>query len=284
LFLVGIVLYQRYGETFLRLTLYAINFTIGVQVLASFVYRTGSRGSIFFNNPNQLGYFALLAACVIVLLHWRLRLNLIVTSVMLASCGYLSALSASRSALGGIALLLALLVFSNPRVIIGVVVAAVLLLFVGGPVANAVDAAENRVRNRHSNAGFFEERGYDRIWEHQEYLVFGAGEGGLSRFDGDRKFRMEIHSSAGTVLFSYGIIGATLFLLFMWRLMRGAGWRLMIVLVPPISYAVAHQSLRFTLLWVLLAIFVVVKHERAGARARPASVARTPDPRLIRST
>ncbi len=56
LFLVGIVLYQRFGERFLRLTLVTTNVTVIVQVAASFVFRGGARGEVFFNNPNQLGY------------------------------------------------------------------------------------------------------------------------------------------------------------------------------------------------------------------------------------
>jgi hypothetical protein len=133
-----------------------------------------------------------------------------------------------------------------------------------GPIADAIEASQDRVLNRgaHSDASFFQERGYDRIWRNQQYLVLGAGEGGLSRFDDTAYVKgMEIHSSAGTILFSYGIAGALLFLVFMWRLIRGARARLVITLLPPLLYTGAHQGLRFTMLWVVLAVFVALKDD-----------------------
>jgi len=274
LFLVALVLYQRYGETFLRLTLHMIYLSILMQVIASFGGQVGTRGSVFFNNPNQLGYYALLVACLIVMLHWRLKLQLLTSSIALSCCGYLSMLSASRAAIGGIAVLMALLVFSNPRVVIVVSALALSLLFVGGPITDTFEASQNRVLNRTHHLGFLEERGYDRIVEHKEYLLFGAGEGGLSRFAESPYQQMEIHSSAGTVLFSYGIVGVLLFMAFMWSLVRGASLKLTAVLIPPLIYTVAHQGLRFTMLWVLLAIYLALKAEmprRANAQqpARP---------------
>lgn len=263
LFLVALVLFQRYGDAFLRLTIYVIYLTIFLQVGSSFLSVGGARGALFFNNPNQLGYYALLVACLIVLLHWRLRLRLVVSSFALTCCGYLAAVSASRAAIAGIAILFALLVFSNPRVILGVSAAAIALMFVGGPVSTAIDASQDRVRNRKSHVGFFAERGYDRIWEHKQYLVFGAGEGGLSRFS---TIQMEIHSSLGTVVFSYGLVGTLFFLAFMWRLIRGAPLRYIAVLIPPLAYTAAHQGLRFTMFWVLLAVFVALKPAVVAAK------------------
>lgn len=270
LFLVALVMFQRYGDTFLRLTLYTIYVTIFLQVGSSLMMTGVARGAVFFNNPNQLGYYALLVACVIVLLHWRLKSRLVISSFFLTCCGYLAALSASRAAMGGIAILLALLVFSNPRVIVAVSLVAIALLFIGGPIKSVADSAEDRVRNRKSQVGFFAERGYDRIVEHKEYLVFGAGEGGLSRFS---KSQMEIHSSLGTVVFSYGVIGVILFAIFLWKLVRGAPPRFAAVLIPPLAYTVAHQGLRFTMFWILLAVFVALKPPRmATKRVHPIGV------------
>ncbi len=272
MFLVAIVLYERYGERFLRLTLHMIYLSIAMQVVASFAGQVGSRGALFFNNPNQLGYYALLIACLIVMLHWRLKLKLIASSVALMGCAYLAMLSASRASIGAIAVLLAILVFSNPRVVVAVGVVAFALLFAGGPITEAFERSQDRVLNRRHHLGFFEERGYDRIAEHKEYLLFGAGEGGLSRFAEPGFQQMEIHGSAGTVLFSYGFVGVFIFLLFLWRLVRGASFKLLSVLIPPLIYTVAHQGLRFTMLWVMFAIFLCMKAEmpRAGRpRAAP---------------
>jgi hypothetical protein len=282
IFLVAIVLYRRYGDTFLRVTLIAVTSTVFIQVVFSLVLRTGgARGSVFFNNPNQLGYYALLAATLIALTHRRLRLRLLPSSLALVCCGCLAMISASRAAAGGIAILLALMIFSNPKIIVVACLAAVAIVSGVGPIADAIEASQDRVlnRSRNSNATFFEERGYDRIWRNEQYLVLGAGEGGLSRFDDTAYVKsMEIHSSAGTVLFSYGVVGSILFLVLMWRVIRGARVRLMITLLPPLLYTGAHQGLRFTMLWIVLAVFVALKDESLRYGSYPSSPAETTRP------
>jgi hypothetical protein len=277
-FLVAIVLYRRYGDLFLRVTLLVVTGTVFVQALSLLTSRSSvARSSAFFNNPNQLGFYALLAATLIALTHRRLQLRLVTSSLALVCCGGLALVSASRAAAGGIAVLLVFLLFSNPKVLVVACLAAVVLVTGVGPLGDALDASEVRVLNlgTRTDRTFLEERGYDRIWRNQKYLVLGAGEGGLSRFD-DTAFvkNMEIHSSAGTVLFSYGIVGSILFLIFMWRVIRGARLRLMITLLPPLLYTGAHQGLRFTMLWVVLAIFVALKSEADRPRAEPVGQAR----------
>lgn len=265
IFLAALVLYRRHGELFLRVTVFAVTATVFVQILSSIALRTsGGRGTLFFNNPNQLGYYALLAATLIALTHRRLQLRLVTSSLALVCCGCLAMISASRAAAGGVAVLLVLMLFSNPKILVAVCLAGAAVVSGVGPVADAIEASQDRVLNRsaRSEATFFQERGYDRIWRNQQYLVLGAGEGGLSRFDETAYVKgMEIHSSAGTILFSYGIVGALLFLVFTWRLIRGARARLVITLLPPLLYTGAHQGLRFTMLWVVLAVFVALKDD-----------------------
>ena len=265
LFLAAIVLYRRHGDLFLRVSVFAVTITVYAQVASSIALGWGgSRGTLFFNNPNQLGYYALLAATLIALTQRRLQLRLVTSSLTLVCCGILAVISASRAAAGGVAVLLVFMLFSNPKILVAACLAGAAVVSGIGPVADAIEASQDRVLNRgaHSDASFFQERGYDRIWRNQQYLVLGAGEGGLSRFDDTAYVKgMEIHSSAGTILFSYGIVGALLFLVFTWRLIRGAGARLVITLLPPLLYTGAHQGLRFTMLWVVLAVFVVLKDD-----------------------
>jgi hypothetical protein len=274
IFLVALVLYRRHGDLFLRVTVFAIMTTVFAQVVSSIVLGAGGgRGTLFFNNPNQLGYYALLAATLIALTQRRLQLRLLTSSLALVCCGVLAVMSASRAAAGGIAALLVFMLFSNPKILVAACLAGAAAVSGIGPIADAIEASQDRVLNRsaHSNASFFQERGYDRIWRNQQYLLLGAGEGGLSRFDDTAYVKnMEIHSSAGTILFSYGIVGALLFLVFTWRLIRSARARLVITLLPPLLYTGAHQGLRFTMLWVVLAVFVALKDDvdrlRLGVR------------------
>lgn len=265
LFLVALVLHQRHRELFLAATERTVFWLIIGQVAVSFFYRGdwgATRSSIFFDNPNQLGYYALLSACVLTLMHRPLRLGMVRTSIGLLGCGYLAVISASRSAAAGIAMLVALLIISNPRVIIiAALVAGTLTLF--SSVETSFDSLEERVaENRHPNLSFFEQRGYDRIYNNPKHLMFGASEGNNRRFIESTKIGMvEIHSSAGTILFCYGMIGTILFGAFWWRLLHGVPIRVALILVPPLLYTVAHQGLRFSMLWVLLALFVALKEK-----------------------
>jgi hypothetical protein len=271
IFLMAVVLYRRHGDLFIRVTVMVLVGTVFVQALTGIVLQSGKRGALFFNNPNQLGYFSLLVATLIAMTHRRLKMQLLTSSSAMVCCGFLALLSASRAAVGGIAILLALLFFSNPKVIL-VTGLATFTLIIAGPLSSTFENAEDRIENRSrgSQRTFFEERGYERISEHEQYLLLGAGEGGFTRWDDVQHVRhMEIHSSAGTILFSYGIVGSLLFLVFVWRVVRRAPRRLLLLLLPPFLYTIAHHGLRFTALWVLLAIFIVLKTDERTSTMAP---------------
>jgi hypothetical protein len=84
-------------------------------------------------------------------------------------------------------------------------------------------------------------RGYDRFWRFPEYLIFGAGEGDFQRFAG--MYDVEIHSTLGSLVFSYGIVGAGLAVLatLMTIERRPAG---LLYLMPAMAYGVAHNGIR----------------------------------------
>lgn len=260
-FLSVLILYQRSGATILRLTVYMIFAAVMFQVLASFVIGGGKhRGVLFFNSPNQLGYYALLAASLIAMIQRRLGFGLVKASAGLTGCAYLALLSGSRAASAGIAILFFLLVFSNPRIIIVASLAAVLLLTIGGPIVASLDRFQDRVStNRNPNLSFAEERGYDRLLNHPRYLALGAGEGDVARFQDKKTSPGEIHSSFATVLFSYGIVGFVLFLAFLRQLVRGSSLRSLAMLAPTLAFTLAHNGLRETMLWIMLAIFLALK-------------------------
>ena len=258
----AVVLHQRYGDDFVRATLYSVYAAVMFQVVASFVMRSGTgRNTLFFYNPNQLGYYALLAACTIALTYRRVGFGAVRASIGITGCAYLAVISASRSAVAGIGLLAVLLVFSNVRVLIGATIIAAALAMAGGPVERATDSFQERIAEKsNTKLDFWEQRGYDRIWNNKEYALLGAGEGANWRFKESTKIGIaEIHSSAGTLLFCYGIVGLILFGVFAWRLVQGAPLRSTLMFVPPGLYALAHQGLRFTSLWILIAAFIALK-------------------------
>lgn len=284
-FLVVCVLYQRFGARFLWLTLHIVLISVVTQALATlFVHRSGLRGTGFFNNPNQLGFFALVMASVLALGKRNLGFGSLKSGIGFTTCFYLALISASRSAVIGCALLFAFSVLSNPRRILAVGLLGLALGAIGGPIFEAaVDTTQQRLTTDHyAQLNFFEERGYDRILNHKEYWALGAGEGGTSRFVQTTKIgATEIHSSIGTLFFSYGVMGVLLFAIFLFRVVRGARFKQWILLLPALSYTIAHQGLRSTSMWILFAVFVcfkqmAVEQRKAARAAKAASRAPTP--------
>ena len=86
-------------------------------------------------------------------------------------------------------------------------------------------------------------RGYDRIWRYPEHLVVGAGEGAAWRFGTSTNY-LELHSTFGTVLFSYGFVGFCLFMVLLWVMLRRAPLAHMLYSLPLWAYGLTHQGLR----------------------------------------
>jgi hypothetical protein len=257
----AVILAKREPGRFLRLTVDVCFFLVMFQVAASFFYRTELyRGTLFFNSPNQLGYYALLSACLFAMTQRPLGLGRLWAGVGVSSCAYLAVLSSSRSALAGILILLLLLLFANPKAIIAGALVAIGLTMIGGPIADALEFSQRRaVENRNPDVSFAEERGYERIWEFPEYLLTGAGEGDYQRFAKPGQHARELHSSIGSVLFGYGVIGFMMFMTFAIRSVRGSVRRTSLMLAPVVTYTIAHQGLRFTMFWVVIGVFLVLK-------------------------
>lgn len=272
--LVSLILYQRYGDAFLRLTAWCLLIAIAAQILGSFfTYYNQYRNSIFFNNPNQLGYYSVLAACMIALLQRKLKLGLLISALGLLGCLYLALVSASRAAAGGAAVVLVVTLVSNPRIVLAAIPLITGLMF-AGPVARAIESTERRVTvDQFPEYSFLEERGWGRIYDHPEYVLVGAGEGGTSRFRDSIIGTHEIHSSAGMIIFSYGVVGTALFAWFVARVLQGARLGASLMLAPIVAFTVAHHGLRDSMLWMVLAVFLTLKHQRdppPAAAARPA--------------
>ena len=270
-FLLAMVLYTRYRERFLWLTLQVTLASVVLQVLVSFVFSRGAtRSAVLFNNPNQLGYFAVLSASILCFGKRRLGLGTLPATVGLLASTYLALLSSSKAALGATAILVIVGLLSNPRIILVSVVGALLLLVTSDKVGEAIDRTRYRIETDES-AGFFEERGYDRILDNKQHWLFGSGEGGYRRFRETSAIGAhELHSSAGTIFFCYGFIGSALFAVFCWRVVQGGRLRHMLMLLPAFAYGLTHQGLRFTLLWVLLAMFIALKDYEKRTSAAPA--------------
>jgi len=212
-----------------------------------------------FNNPNQLGYYSLLFFCAGIVLYGKNAWKSVPFWFLAATTVLMLPFAASLGAAAGfgVALLGALIYFGWRRLIRFMARALiVLLVLVVAFVASGLDVQiRNQVEARLAVAdskieNLFDERGYSRILEYPQYIIVGAGEGARYRF-GPRHSH-ELHSTLGTVLFSYGIPGLTTFLAMIWfvgRRQNAASWFL---LVAPLVYSLTHHGLRTTLYWILL--------------------------------
>lgn len=259
-FLVILVLYERYGERFVWLSFRLLFLSLVTQVLLTFVY---TRGGLFrsyglFNSSNQLGYYSILVGALLLLGQARFRLPPVYAIAGQLCCIYLALLSASRAALASAALLLVVAMVTRLRTVLVVGGLTAFFVFIANPFESALERSRTRIRNDQT-LGVLEERGYDRLAAHPEYLILGAGEGYYMRFKETSALGShELHSSAGTLVFCYGIAGTLLFLNFILQVLRGATVRRVLLLLAPAAYGLSHQGLRFTLFWVLLAVVVML--------------------------
>jgi hypothetical protein len=285
-------LLKEFRERFVVICQAALASAIALEIVALFLLPPMAYRALgTFNNPNQLGYWALLAgACVLVLRRDR-KLSLLDLAVLFGA-GYLTLASLSKAAMLSFALLLVLALVCQG--LTRPIKVALLGLVVGGMAIAVAETSlvdqllsqglPGRVADRFDTLGkqgddSLRGRGYDRIWRYPEHLVFGAGEGASWRFGGPinpRHGQMEMHSSLGTVLFSYGIIGFSLFLAFLAMVFRRAPLTHMFYSLPIWAYGMTHQGLRDTMLWIFFGLVFGVAHYAQSARPQPTVAAPAP--------
>jgi hypothetical protein len=258
-----------------------------------------------FNNPNQLGYWTVLAgACLLSSKSSPAsgapdaRIS-VIDLALLCMLAYIGLQTISRAAIASFFLLFAAgLYFQGvrPRLKLAIVLVAPVVALGMMMTTQSIQNLlwQDRTNIAASRIGKFGEReadslaarGYDRFWEHPEYVLYGAGEGAPERFT---SYANEIHSTFATVLYSYGFLGFFLFFSLLWLIFRRAERRHLAYFAPICLYGVTHQGLRDTLLWVFLGIVLAqslyyergIRTKAPGTRlAVPPSGWRRPPARL----
>jgi hypothetical protein len=258
------------GQSFLKATSWFIAVSVTVQAALAVQANSGQRVALYLNNPNQLGYYGLLSLCIVLAIQERVRIRHdllscgVVYWVLIAGALVVIA-SLSKAAIISTILLFICFAFKkmlknrrrwtvlNVNILILLVVCLLVVKiahvensFVGSAVARLGSIGSEP---DDSLAG----RGYDRIWNNPEYLIFGAGEGGYERFE-SRIRGSEIHSTFGNILVSYGFVG---FVAFTWLVFVGIRERGLTSYYPlfcALLYGLVHNGIRHTFFWVLLAI------------------------------
>ncbi len=263
----------QFGREFIKYLVLALFFSVVLQTMLSLGFQNSSvkRQIMFFTNPNQLGYFALLSATMFATCTSVFALRPLYQLLFYVFALYLAALSLSKAALVSFAFLLSLHLLKKPYQL-AIMAVFVIGLASGGSELRLVQNVENRINNiGQQSDDSAERRGYGRIWNYPEYLITGAGERGLDRFEGATH---EFHSTLGTIVFSYGVIGTIAFLIMIFKIWSFSGLGLVMYLVPPFLFGLTHQGLRFSFLWILFGILAAFPIAKADQLARDGTMKR----------
>lgn len=294
-FVLVVTVSSESGRPFLKLVFW-IHFCVLAAVVAIIILGLGrtysmTRAMGTFNDPNQLANWILCCVCIVASIgrsfygSWLPGL----LAVGLASIGIL--FSASRSGAVGLVTLIAVLLFAvygdlgrmlkNGRArfrvskilslgvlsVLGLVEVVIATRLTGLGTATPVvlvlgqqaDYLVSRFREIVQGRGYatFAGRGYDRLWVFPQYLILGAGEGATERFAARVWFLDEIHSSWAGLLFYYGLVGVTLFSLFVaFSLAKVRDRWHRLLLLGPFVYGFTTYNLRNWYIWVAFAIIV----------------------------
>jgi hypothetical protein len=262
-----VALYTEYKNKLIEITYKAALVSVFIQMIMYLVEGgfSGGRMTGGFNNPNQLGYYSLLIACIIMFSSQviKVQAKYLVLGIISSLILVLSSLS-KAAILSYVGMLIFFLFSKNSNIkfkrnflLIVLFIAAIstyvykttdiiqesqLLLSVQGRLESIGGSSDDSL----------EGRGYLRITEYPEHLLFGSGEGDYSRFT--TLNGMEFHSTLGNILVSYGFIGLIIFVSFIILALgqnKQVSWYIILFIM---IYGLTHNGARNGMLWILFAL------------------------------
>ena len=259
------------GDRFFDWVYGAVLVSVGLQIaMLPVLFDPGTRNTLFFNNPNQLGYWALLCACIIAFINLARKRSLTrLEGVALFACLILVAISQSKAAIAGMGILLVVRLVSSLYAILAAIIVGLV-----GTLVFADSSVLEGITGRLSRIGLDEDdtilgRGYGRIFAYPGYVLFGAGEGEFSRFGPGNQ--LELHSVPAMLLFCYGIPGTVLLILWLRSILQREVLLRLTALSPLGIYLLTHQGLRFSLLWIFMAVLAVMSVGQKSAETSQVS-------------
>ena len=235
-----------------------------------------------FNAPNQLAYWAILCISTYMLLPGR---RLLLDCGVIAGGAWVVVASTSKAgllALGVCVVLWLALDFRRQGRALGFAVAGAIALVVVGVATyrGGVTLPDNgrieliRQRVDRSTPEFDDTlmgRGYTTIFDHLSMLPIGAGEGNFEALTSgeDGAFHPgELHSTLGAILMGYGIVGLMLLLTFLLSVVCSGGLAASLWIIPGLVYGIAHQGLRFSPFWIMLACVAASRRLSAPSQSQ----------------
>jgi hypothetical protein len=239
---------------------------------------SGDEGSYravgFFNNPNQLGYYAVCSFSMIYLFYRLQKLKLATTVLFSSLCLTLAAYSLSKAAILSIIPIAFFALVYNKKIFVIITLLFVLLIpfIYNSLVLNPSFYEGVKVVDRISSMGNendsgFASRGYYGFKDGSSLeITFGQGYRAIRDIVGH-----EVHSSFAGLFNYYGFLPflslILLNLYWYYWLNRNFGFRgAIIIFAPPFLYALTHNGLRFSIFWMLIAVSMAVYFNRSGSK------------------
>ena len=217
-----------------------------------------------FNNPNQLGYFAVCLFSIAFLYRLRAQLALPHLAFLVVCSIFLSVASLSKAAMVGVAISLLFVGFAHTSRVRAVFLGGLSFVLVCAGfywvyMSGLLDDFSFMLRLQDIGSqsdDSFGGRGYALYFDgNVSTFLVGLGQVGAIQ----RNFDHEVHSTIFSFFVNYGILGGGLFLTFIllwvrdvWRTLGTKG--LMLVVLPVMLYGITHNGSRFAIFWVLIAL------------------------------
>ncbi|MCD8562937.1 MAG: hypothetical protein LRY54_02565 [Alphaproteobacteria bacterium] len=291
LFVFIMVLLREAPQAATRLIYSGLVVSLITEILHVLMFSEIGRAYGTFNNPNQLSYWSLFSACLLLLLRSYTKLRWYDLALFFG-VGLLQTAALSKAGLITFCILVVTLPFTRMMPVkykaTFFLLAAFTSLFVVFSFANfystitGVQNISNAI-NRIDRIGYeqddsLEGRGYLRPVEYWDNLFLGAGEGGYSRFT-DIGLPLEIHSGLINILFSYGFIGFGVFLFFLFQVVKRSPRYFLVILMVIMIHGLVHQNIRFTYFWIVMALACGIRYTKTEYTEEPQAAYPLPENR-----
>jgi len=215
-----------------------------------------------FNDPNQMAFWVLSSCAIYLYISGNGFKKITIYFLAL----FLILLTMSRSASVGFLMLTLGLIFSqkgdlNKRifVFIGTLVFFGSLSYFLYNLGFFDSIALRFIEGLDQRDSQVEGRGLFSFLDYPQYLIFGAGQGAHWLYNPTGN---EIHSTWLGILFYYGIIGISLFLIFLYRIFKKLSLSNKMILLGPMLYGFTTYSARTIIFWFLLAAFLLFSNNK----------------------
>lgn len=223
-------------------------------------YKFYPRYNGFFNDPNQMAFFVLCVVSIASLFANNISKLVLVSLLSLI----LIFVTQSRSALLGVFLIIISILFYTNQYqkmnnfylnFIVITICSSIVIYLGSAYIDPQYLG--LVFDRFSNTDVGDQadiRGYTRLTDYKEYLLFGAGQGLDTRFNAVN----EVHSTWAAILFYYGIFGFVLFITIIYNIFKNLNFYQKIIFLAPLIYSFSTFGARTIIFWIFLAFFAFI--------------------------